>query len=574
MDTSNDQVKRSAAEEQFEDLMSIDLDFKPGPEAPVDDTFDLTTVDLGGGSPASGADDLSIDLAMEGAEEPLSLEEDISAPGGEEAKETEAEAIVDVSEDFIRRTEVDDDDAVAIKDFKAAVLAFEWEINDENMENFNREVSRFKKRWRNSKLLLIFMQILEALGKYIAVARARSNPDSIKLLLSVYNSLEKVVTSPRLTPRGKKKILMSEVDKYNQLKTKLTVGAKRGPAKGVDAKKPPAGGVAAMMAGHGAVCGDEIVVERAGEEDFPELDARLDDFFDDETLPPVDSKREKAPVVVPPHPEDDSCPAVDNLLDEMFSDVINKGREGVPVVEDEDVVTLDLGGEEEEEIVLGEESAVDVEVPAPPLLAEDESREIKLSGEIFLPDSLRSIFAELSDSDEISEVMAERLLAETMSLQQEWRDHPLLLTVLGFLVSLARETKAGNATFRGKSREITLTVFADLLKAAACGDHEMPSLVAETARKYLLWKEEVFPAAEFGGKEEQAVPAPAPVNAEKQEEAPTESLAEEKAKFAAFGEKEAESEQLFDQPEQEVYPAESPEVSSLWEKLKHIFGHK
>jgi hypothetical protein len=626
VDTNNSQAGSSAAEGQFEDLMGGGLELETESAAPAEDTLDLTDLaEVGMESPPAEPEDLlsmEDSLEMDDRQEPTEsealVEEKESEPGSEELSAEE-------SDDFVSPSEADDREA--IKDFKAAVLAFEWEINDENMDNFNRQVSRFKKRWQNNKLLLVFMQILEALGRYIAVARAKADPDSIKLLLSVYAGLEKVVTAPRLTPRGKKKILLAEVDKYNNLKSHLKIAGKQQGERAAKSKTQ-AGGAAAMMAGHGRLSGDEIIVERTDQEDFPELDARLDSFFDDETLPP-DEDQQAAPLVVPPHPEDDSCPAVDSLLDDMFSDVINKGQDDGQLADDEDVVSLDLGSEEEsesaEELIIGEE--LEEVGGSSPVVEDTESLELELSGEedsgageesvlrdevpapveeddIVLPESLQNIFNELANSSNINDETAKQLLAAMLSLQQEWHDRPLLLTVNSFLVSLARETEAGNEEFRQKSREILLTIYADLQSVVTGEKTDRQLLVASTAEKYLLWKEEVFPVVEFGKTENKAGDIAA-VEEEEQESReddgilllePDEEISGEEARNDAspdseistdevqqaddeaageeVTEKESEGEQLFDSPEQDNFPEESGAKPGFFAKLKAMFSRR
>ncbi len=642
MKTDNSQVNGSAAEDQFEDLLGgLELEG----EVPVSDsdTLDLTAMDETGETSSlvetedllSMENSLEMEDALELDDKPELKDSDSEAeerPADIDSRDSHAETVDDLVSEPVK------DDIEAIKDFKAAVLAFEWEINDENMDNFNQQVSRFKERWQDNKILLIFMQILEALGKYISVARAKANPDSIKLLLSVYAGLEKIVTSPRLTPRGQKKILMAEVEKYNDLKLQLKNNKDR-QGKVTEKNMPKAGGAAVMMAGHGQVGGDEILVQRAEEEDFPELDARLDSFFDDETLPPVEDKQAMTPPVVPPHPEDDSCPAVDSLLDDMFSDVISKGQDK-DLNAEEDVVNLDLGNEEgrvvEEGLVVGADHGE--YKGSSPVVGETESLELELSGEdgepqvkevseistvapgpekeeerIVLPESFQAAFSELTDTDEISDEMAAHLRAEILNLRQEWQDQPLLLIINAFLVSLSREIEAGNVEFRRKAREIMLIIYKNLQHVVTLKKSERPLEVAATAEKYLLWKEKVFSVAEFSGKTEKeavietggpdqeiseddeaillsesdqeiseekngagvaASQEKISTAEEKLEEQEGELQAEEEGESVGLSEEVTGEEQLFDSPDEENIHEESSNKLGIIDKLKALFRRK
>ena len=588
--------------------------------------------------------------------------EDFMVGDVEEITSTEEDFMIDDLEKIEMIPASDEQkDSEIIQALKTAVLAFEWEINDENMERFNFEVRHLKERWRNDKLLQVFIQILEALGKYITGARAKAHPDSVKLLLSVYEALEKVVTSPRLTPRGKKKILYAEVEKYDDLKAEIAARAERVQKTGTEeqaAESAPAG-AASMMASHGGVEGDELVVERGEHEDFPELDARLDSFFDEETLPDSGYHRDSSSSEVPAHPETESCPAVDNLIDDMFSDVLHKEKkdsdvspeqesadevktflvgegvddtletvtsseedqevilgvaeeeEGPSVIGDVDSLTLDLSEDDQEdeieaqEIVLEtaeEQSDESVEGMIDDFFGEeDQVTSPPPQPEVAdtLPASLGEVFANLAEAEQVDDDLADRLCSEVTELLKVLHGQPSLVTIGALLASLAGDLKKGSFSFRPKAAAILLEMHKGLIQAVDADDTELPLLVANAVKKYLLWKEEMFPALSFGVETSEDQPdkiesaqSENETAVEEEEEIlllePEDEVKEEEEKVGAGAMEDEvpeqlddesgneEKEQLFDVSEEEQV---SPEADSfpkegLWSKIKNIFSGK
>ncbi|MEA2082941.1 MAG: hypothetical protein U9O82_01620 [Thermodesulfobacteriota bacterium] len=112
-----------------------------------------------------------------------------------------------------------------IKDLKAVVLSLDWEITDKTMQNFAEEIDRLEEMWAADKILIAFLQILRALGQYIAKKKARAHPDSVKLLYSVYNNLEKVILTEDMPRPQKKEIVAHELRKYMKLKKQFDITA-------------------------------------------------------------------------------------------------------------------------------------------------------------------------------------------------------------------------------------------------------------------------------------------------------------------------------------------------------------
>ncbi len=105
-----------------------------------------------------------------------------------------------------------------IDDLKAVVLSLEWEISDQVMHKLSEEIENLKDACRDDKIVVAFLQLLDSLGKYIQKKKAEAHPDSISLLNSVYENLETVILSGDLGDAEKKRMLVTQVGRYKELK--------------------------------------------------------------------------------------------------------------------------------------------------------------------------------------------------------------------------------------------------------------------------------------------------------------------------------------------------------------------
>ncbi len=110
-----------------------------------------------------------------------------------------------------------------ITDLKSVILSLEWEITDQVMQKLGEEIGKLEKNFKKDKITVAFLQLLGSLGKYIRKKRAEAHPDSIRLLHSVYEQLELVMLSKKLSDAEKKKMLIAQVTKYKSLKEEILV---------------------------------------------------------------------------------------------------------------------------------------------------------------------------------------------------------------------------------------------------------------------------------------------------------------------------------------------------------------
>ena len=108
-----------------------------------------------------------------------------------------------------------------IKELKSIVLSLEWEITDAVMEKLEEEIRKLENLFQRDKIILAYLQLLGSLGKYIRKKLARAHVDSITLLHSVYESLEKAMLSGEMSDAAKKKMLVGHVSQYKKLKKEI-----------------------------------------------------------------------------------------------------------------------------------------------------------------------------------------------------------------------------------------------------------------------------------------------------------------------------------------------------------------
>lgn len=105
-----------------------------------------------------------------------------------------------------------------IRQLKETILSLDWEITDENIDRFSETVVVLQEQWHEDEVVLTFLKVLMSLGKYIGTYKSNAHADSINLLFSVYNALEKIALSPEMEAAEKEKLLNEELLKLEMMK--------------------------------------------------------------------------------------------------------------------------------------------------------------------------------------------------------------------------------------------------------------------------------------------------------------------------------------------------------------------
>ncbi|MDM8551678.1 hypothetical protein QUF72_16445 [Desulfobacterales bacterium HSG2] len=124
-----------------------------------------------------------------------------------------------------------------VENLKSVILSLEWEINDQIMQKLGEEIDKLKGAYKNDKIVVAFLQLLDSLGKYIQKKKAEAHPESISLLNSVHEQLEVVMSSEDMSEAEKKKMLVAQVNQYKKLKEELKKDGE--PKKEAKTKKEP-----------------------------------------------------------------------------------------------------------------------------------------------------------------------------------------------------------------------------------------------------------------------------------------------------------------------------------------------
>jgi pilus assembly protein FimV len=105
---------------------------------------------------------------------------------------------------------------------KTIILSIDWEINDDILQQLDDELVDLGEIWADDKIKQVYIQGLSKIGKYIYKEKANAHPNSIKLLITFYHNLEKIVSSEDImTEEEKKALLLGDVQKFDQLKSQI-----------------------------------------------------------------------------------------------------------------------------------------------------------------------------------------------------------------------------------------------------------------------------------------------------------------------------------------------------------------
>jgi len=109
-----------------------------------------------------------------------------------------------------------------IESLKAVILSLDWEISDETILNLDKEVNALKVKCKGRKVINAFLDMILNLGNYIGSKKSGAHNESISLLHSVFMNFESVILTPSMPAEKKKEILRKERKKFDDLKKKIS----------------------------------------------------------------------------------------------------------------------------------------------------------------------------------------------------------------------------------------------------------------------------------------------------------------------------------------------------------------
>ncbi len=114
------------------------------------------------------------------------------------------------------------DESSPIARLKTIILSIDWEINDDILQQLDDELHDLGEIWTKDKIKQVYVQGLSKIGRYIYKEKAGAHPNSIKLLITFYHNLEKIVTNDdTMGEDEKKQLLLADVKKFDQLKSQI-----------------------------------------------------------------------------------------------------------------------------------------------------------------------------------------------------------------------------------------------------------------------------------------------------------------------------------------------------------------
>ncbi len=143
------------------------------------------------------------------------------------AKDTFAFDLENRLDDFFSDSEPPPDaapeleDDFILKDLKSAVLAIDWEITDDALDDFITQLHNLEEPFEKDKVNQTFLKIQIALAKYLRLHKSKAHPDAIKCVMAVYSALEKAVTETELSQGEKEEMLAEQVKRFKQLKAMI-----------------------------------------------------------------------------------------------------------------------------------------------------------------------------------------------------------------------------------------------------------------------------------------------------------------------------------------------------------------
>ena len=106
---------------------------------------------------------------------------------------------------------------------KTIILSIDWEINDDILNQLDEELHELGTTWAGDKIKQVYVQGLSKIGKYIYKEKAGAHPNAIKLLITFYHNLEKIIINEdSMSEVEKKELLLADVKKFDQLKSQIS----------------------------------------------------------------------------------------------------------------------------------------------------------------------------------------------------------------------------------------------------------------------------------------------------------------------------------------------------------------
>lgn len=109
---------------------------------------------------------------------------------------------------------------------KSLVLSIDWEITESCLTDLIEETDVLLPQHEDNRYAHTLLRMLRAVGAYIRKHKVQAHPNAIKLIMSVFASLEQLTDKDQTDEALKKRIVAKEIAAFKKLKAQ--VDAQRG----------------------------------------------------------------------------------------------------------------------------------------------------------------------------------------------------------------------------------------------------------------------------------------------------------------------------------------------------------
>ena len=109
----------------------------------------------------------------------------------------------------------------SLEKLKSAVLSIDWEITDGCLSDLINQTDSLLPEYEDDPIILALLRMLRALGRYIRKRKAQAHQDAIRRVMSVFTSLETLLTEQNISEQQKKQLVIKEMQAFKKLKQKI-----------------------------------------------------------------------------------------------------------------------------------------------------------------------------------------------------------------------------------------------------------------------------------------------------------------------------------------------------------------
>jgi hypothetical protein len=105
-----------------------------------------------------------------------------------------------------------------INKLKKIVLNLEWEITDDLIEKYIEQINLLNEIFKDNKHLMLLIKLQYLLGNLIRTRKGDTPHYGFKMLRTLFNSMNRIVSEKSLTKNIKQQIIAKELERYHKLK--------------------------------------------------------------------------------------------------------------------------------------------------------------------------------------------------------------------------------------------------------------------------------------------------------------------------------------------------------------------